>query len=61
MIVYWILVYIDIFEICENFLGMVEEVKREEVKRIRILVKVRFIRKWNEFFKFVDENKGIWK
>lgn len=38
---------------------MVEEAKKEEAKRIRIFVKLRFIRKRNEFLKFVEENKSM--
>ena len=38
---------------------MAEEAKREEAKRIRTSAKARFTRKRNEFFKSVDENKGM--
>ena len=38
---------------------MAEEAKREEAKRIRTTVKARFTRKRNEFFKSVEENKGM--
>ena len=38
---------------------MAEEAKREEAKRIRTTAKARFTRKRNEFFKSVEENKGM--
>ena len=38
---------------------MAEEAKREEAKRIRTTAKGRFTRKRNEFFKSVEENKGM--
>lgn len=31
----------------------------EEVKKIRIIAKIRFTRRRNEFLKFVRENRGI--
>jgi len=38
---------------------MAEEAKREEAKRIRTSAKARFTKKRNEFFKSVEENKGM--
>ena len=38
---------------------MAEEAKREEAERIRTSAKARFTRKRNEFFKSVQENKGM--
>ena len=38
---------------------MAEEAKGEQAKRIRTSAKARFPRKRNEFFKSVEENKGV--
>ena len=38
---------------------MAEEAKRDEAKRIRTSAKARFTRKRNEFFKSVEEHKGM--
>ena len=53
------MLYTDTVEIRESPPGMAEEAKREEAKIIRTSVKARFTRKRNEFFKSVEENKGI--